>query len=99
MNLPFSFNSKVAKDLKDILAFYEEESGTSLADAFYDELMLQIGQVKKNPKQFPFSKGDRRRVNLDRFPYHFLYRIKSHSIRILVLRHHKRNPRYGNNRN
>ncbi len=95
MNLPLSFNINVARDLKEILAFYEEESGTTLADAFYNELMFRIDQVEKNPKRFPFSVGDRRRVNLSRFPYHFLYRIKSNSIRVLVIRHHHRNPHFG----
>ncbi len=98
MSFVLSFNRNVARDLRDTLAFYEEQSGSSLADAFYDELMLRVDQVRNNPKWFPFSKGDRRRVNLDRFPYHFLYRFKSENIRILVLRHNQRNPKYGDGR-
>lgn len=95
MNLPLSINHRVAIDLRGILAFYEEESGPALADRFYNELMSRIGEVQKNPSQFPFSRGDRRRVNLKLFPYHFLYRIKPHCVRILVLRHDQRNPNYG----
>jgi plasmid stabilization system protein ParE len=98
MNLPLSFNTAVPKELREILAFYEKISGTPLADYFYKHFLDKIAQVQQNPRHFPFSVGDRRRVNLDRFPHHFLYRIKSNSIRILVLRHNRRNPRYGNSR-
>ena len=95
MSLPLSINKRVATDLRGILAFYEYESGTLLADRLYAELMSRIRQVQQNPKRFPFSKGDRRRVNLERFPYHLLYRIKSNCVRILVLRHHQQDPAYG----
>ena len=42
--------------------------------------------------------GDLRRVNLDRFPYHFLFRIHGDTVRILVVRHHRRHPLYGRQR-
>lgn len=35
---------------------------------------------------------DIRRVNLQRFPYHFLFRIVGDVVRILVVRHHNRYP-------
>jgi hypothetical protein len=36
-----------------------------------------------------------KRANLRRFPYNFLFRETDGGIRILVVRHHARNPRYG----
>lgn len=93
-----SFNQGVAVDLQGIIAFYETKSGTALADAFYQELIQRIDQVLENPQQFPFSTGDRRRVNLRRFPYHILYRIELGVVRILVLRHHHQDPKYGTRR-
>lgn len=95
MSLPLSINKRVATDLRGILSFYEQESGSSLADGLYDELMSRLRQIQENPKRFPFSTGDRRRANLNRFPYHLLYRIKPDSIRILVLRHDKQDPQHG----
>ncbi len=95
MSLPLRFNSCLPADLHNVMAFYERESGASLANALYDELMKRIAQVQENPKQFSFSVGDRKRVKLERFPYHFLYRFKPNCVRVLVLRHHKRNPNYG----
>jgi plasmid stabilization system protein ParE len=98
MSLPLSINKGVVGDLHDILEYYEKESGTSPANTFYQELLTRINLAQKNPRYFPFSTGDRRRVNLDGFPYHFLYRIKPTCIRILVLKHHQRNPNYGTRR-
>jgi hypothetical protein len=34
-------------------------------------------------------------VNLDRFPYHFLFRIVDDGVRVLVVRHHSRHPSLG----
>jgi hypothetical protein len=34
-------------------------------------------------------------VNLQRFPYHFLFRIAGDVVRILVVRHHRRRPTVG----
>jgi len=36
-----------------------------------------------------------RRANLKRFPYHFLFRVVGDCVRILVVRHHRRHPEYG----
>jgi hypothetical protein len=37
-------------------------------------------------------------VNLERFPFHFLYRIVDDRVRILVVRHHRRRPSLGMHR-
>lgn len=95
MSLPLSFNARVSKDLEETLTFYQAEGGTGLADRFFDQLMNRIDQVRSNPEQFPFFDQGIRRVNLERFPYHLLYRIKPNGIRIFVLRHDKRNPTFG----
>jgi hypothetical protein len=34
-------------------------------------------------------------VNLQRFPFHFLFRIVGDVVRILVVRHHRRRPTVG----
>lgn len=98
MSLPISFNRTVSRDLKDILAFYEEEGGTALADKFFELLMTRIGQIRENPEQFPFFDLGIRRANLERFPYHLLYRVQPEGIRIFVLRHDRRNPSFGKRR-
>jgi toxin ParE1/3/4 len=47
------------------------------------------------PETFSIRERDIRRVNLDRFPYHFLFRLVGDAVRILVVRHHHRHPKFG----
>ena len=47
------------------------------------------------PGRYHFFKGDLRRANLKRFPYHFLYRVAGDCVRVLVVRHNRRHPDYG----
>ncbi len=98
MSLPFSFNRNVSRDPKNILAFYEEEGGIELADKFFDLLMIRIGQIRENPEQFPFFDVGICRANLERFPYHLLHRVRPEGVRVLVLRHDRRNPSFGKRR-
>ena len=79
-----SFNARVSRDLAEILTHYETESGIPLADDFFDRLSKKVVQAKTNPERFPFFEQSIRRANLDGFPYHFLYRVKSGGIHIFV---------------
>jgi hypothetical protein len=64
-------------------------------DAFWEEFNAHVRLAGENPKRFHFERANRRRVNLQRFPYHFLFREIAGGIRITVLRHHKQHPDYG----
>lgn len=44
------------------------------------------------PESFSIWERDIRRANLRRFPYHFLFRVVGHEVRILIIRHHHRHP-------
>ena len=96
MNL--AFHSKVATDIDQIMSYYEQAASSELADEFYDELTYYFEQAAQKPETFPIRERDIRRVNLARFPYHFLFRIVDDSVRILVVRHHKRDPSIGSAR-
>jgi toxin ParE1/3/4 len=52
----------------------------------------------ERPESFSVRQNDLRRVNLHRFPYHFLFRLINDEVRILVVRHHKRHPSLGTRR-
>ena len=66
-----------------------------LGDEFKKELRHFIRLAAANPGRF-YPAGSRfRRANLRRFPYHFLYREIPDGIRITLVRHHKRHPDYG----
>jgi plasmid stabilization system protein ParE len=86
---------KVQSDVESIMEYYERVAGSQLADDFYSELRKFMGEVGERPESFSVREGDLRRVNLHRFPYHFLFRIVGDSVRILVVRHHRGHPRTG----
>ena len=70
----------------------------SLGDEFWEELNAFIDSAAANPQRFHFDEKHRRRVNLSRFPYHFLFREIPGGIRITVVRHHRHNPEFGSRR-
>ena len=78
--------------------YYEDVAGVQLADEFYSELRAFFQKAADSPKAYDIREHDLRRVNLERFPYHFLFRILGDRVRILVVRHHRRRPSLGVNR-
>ena len=71
---------KVYSDIDKIMTYYEQVATRDLANEFYAELRR-------------FMKAAAAR--LDRFPYHFLFRVVGDEVRILVIRHHSRHPSLG----
>ena len=92
------YHRGVQQDVSAVLAYYDQAAGSELGDAFFTELMAHVEFARMQPTRFHPVEGDLRRVNLDRFPYHFLFRIHGDTMRVLVVRHHRRHPRYGTRR-
>jgi len=92
------FNKLVASDISRIMDYYKEAAGRQLADDFYQELRAFFQKAAESPESYAIRERDLRRVNLERFPYHFLFRIIGDSVRILVVRHHSRRPTVGTSR-
>jgi plasmid stabilization system protein ParE len=86
---------KVYSDIDKIMAYYEEIATADLANEFYAELRHFMVAAAARPESFAVREGDIRRVNLHRFPYHFLFRIAGNAVRVLVVRHHGRHPSLG----
>ena len=86
---------KVYSDIDSIMAYYENVATGELADEFYAELRHFMLEAARRPESFAIREGDIRRVNLHRFPYHFLFRTVGDAVRILVVRHHSRHPSLG----
>ena len=74
------------------MAYYEKVATKELADEFYAELGHFMIDASTRPESFALRERDIRRVNLRRFPYHFLFRAVGDSVRILVVPHHSRHP-------
>jgi len=89
---------KVYSDIAQVMEYYEQVASAELADEFYAELRQLMRGVAKRPESFPIRERDIRRANLRRFPYHFLFRMTSDAVRILVVRHHRREPSLGTER-
>lgn len=83
---------KVHSDVRAIMEYYERVAGTELADDFYSERRRFMSEAAERPESFSIRERDLRRVNVHRFPYHFLFRIVGASVRILAVRHHRSHP-------
>ncbi|MEP6585669.1 MAG: type II toxin-antitoxin system RelE/ParE family toxin [Candidatus Udaeobacter sp.] len=86
---------KVYSDIDRIMAYYEEVATPELANEFYAELRDFMVEASERPESFAIRERDIRRVNLHRFPYHFLFRSTGDVVRILVVRHHSRHASLG----
>src|SRR6516164_2658053 len=78
---------KVYSDIDEIMGYYERVATPGLAEEFYTELRYFMTKAADKPESFSIREGDIRRANLRRFPYHFLFRVVGHEVRILVVRH------------
>jgi plasmid stabilization system protein ParE len=86
---------KVYSDIDTIMSYYEQVATPELASEFYAELRRLITEAAARPESFSIRERDLRRGNLQRFPFHFLFRVVDDTIRILVVRHHSRHPSLG----
>jgi hypothetical protein len=64
---------KVYSDIDEIMAYYERVATRQLADEFYAELRYYMQQAGERPESFAIRARDLRRVDLQRFPYHFIF--------------------------
>lgn len=86
---------QVRSDVEKIMDHYEEMAAAKLADQFYQEFRRSLADAVSRPTSFAVRERGLRRVNLRRFPYHFLFRIADDVVRVLVVRHHRRHPSVG----
>ena len=89
-----TYHPFVQRDVNAILRYYDEHS-TRLADEFWDELLANIESASDNPERSHVVELGLHRVNLQRFPYHFLYQVLPGRIRVMVVRHNKGHPTHG----
>jgi hypothetical protein len=92
------YHPSVQKELREILGFYSDIS-EQLADDFWNEFNEAVEYARQFPERHHFDASGRRRNNLSRFPYHFLFRISSALVKVTVIKHNSRSPGYGTRRN
>lgn len=86
------------RDVRQILDHYETAGGSKLADRFFEDLIATISKASGNLKFFPPFGGSTRRANLSSFPYHVVYEENLWGIKVMIVRHHQRDPNYGSRR-
>ena len=92
-----AYHPKAHSDVDGILDYYENVVGQHMADDFYAELRRSIAVALERPTSFSIRYADLelRRVNLLRFPYHFLFKVDGDTVKIVVVRHHRQHPDWG----
>ena len=97
MNL--EFHPLASDDLNSSIAFYNAQRD-GLGDELRQEVYATLERIRSNPRQFAKVTGTIRRAFTRRFPFSVLFRIiDEETLRVLVIRHHRRNPAFGSNRN
>jgi toxin ParE1/3/4 len=89
------FHPSTTDDVNEAAAWYRR-ARPGLDSEFRAEVDAVIERIARNPLQFPVVEAQIRRCIVHRFPYSVLYRVLDPDrVRILVIRHHRRDPRFG----
>jgi toxin ParE1/3/4 len=88
------YHPAVEQDVAEALRRYDPVS-QRLAEEFKGELRRVIVVAAAMPGRFHPIKPGFHRANLKRFPYHFVYRELTDGIRVTLVRHHRRDPSFG----
>ena len=85
---------ELAADTREVSLHYAGIS-ERLLSAFWVELDAVLASIERNPRSHHFDSCGLRRANFDKFPYHLLYAVEEQTIFLVVLRHDRRSPSYG----
>lgn len=92
------YHPAVAGELAEARDFYEERV-PGLGREFIDEFERQVLKIAANPGRYMILERDVRRALMKRFPYLIYFRQpKPDVIRITVVKHGRRHPAYGRQR-
>ena len=88
------FHPQVRRDVTIAIRHYDSISD-SLGDDLWTKFEKICLQVEAHPERYHFDPSGWRRANLEKFPYHLLFYEELDGVRIMTLRHDRRNPRFG----
>ena len=91
------YHPSVRRDFLEVAARYNEVSAR-LSQDFEVEFRRVVRVAAANPTRFHLVKPGFHRANLRRFPYHVIYRELPDAIRVVLLKHHRRQPEFGSER-
>jgi plasmid stabilization system protein ParE len=88
------YHPLTVSDLNDAVAYYNSQRA-GLGEALRSEVLAAIERIRANPALYAVVEQEIRRCFVHRFPYSILFRSRGETIRILVIRHHRRHPSFG----
>jgi plasmid stabilization system protein ParE len=83
------------RDLQSAFQFYREKGSDKVALRFLSEFERVAEIFVKNPDIGTPTGGDRRSYPIRSYPYSVIYQSSEAGIRILVVRHQRRDPEAG----
>jgi len=86
---------RVHGEIQEAMDYYHRNAGAKIATSLYTEFKKCKALIGRRPRASPIVRDDIRRLNLDRFPYHILYKVLTDAILIVKLKHDSRNPDLG----
>lgn len=84
---------EAADELREALQWYGRTSARA-PDRLLAEYAAHVAKICHSPESIRFVYREFRRLNLDRFPYAIIYRIREHEIFIIAVMHERRPPDY-----
>ncbi len=92
------YHPAVEAELREIQRYYEERS-PGLGTQFIDEFERQVLAVAAAPERWMVVTADIRRCLMRRFPYIIYFRqVGAERIRITMVKHQRRHPDFGRER-
>ena len=93
-----SIHRDAERDLGDAARYYKTEAGAAVANRFLDEFERVADLLEANPGFGTPTTTGRRVYPLRGFPYSVIYRLVGGDLRVLVVRHQSRDPKFGGER-
>ena len=89
------YHPALETELAEVRDYYTERSD-GLGDEFVDEFERTVLRIASMPQRWMVVRDDIRRALMKRFPYVILFRLLDEpAMRITVVKHEKRHPAYG----
>lgn len=96
--MTFTLHRLAEQDLDSAFQFYRVKGSGRVALGFLAEFERIAELIETNPAIGTLTSGGRRRFPFRRYPYSIIYKPTEGGVRILVVRHERREPGYGSGR-
>lgn len=96
--MTYSLHPGAERDLGEALDFYADQAGQAVARRFIDEFERVVALLVMHPDLGTPSPSGWRTFAMRIFPYSIVYRNEDKTVRIIMVRHQRKGPRFGNDR-